>query len=281
MRSSLDREVLHQALVTPGSPWRRVTVHAEVDSTNAELARSGALWDVVVADHQTAGRGRFGRSWEDVPRASVAVSALLPMPESGPGWLPLVTGLALHRAIREVTGLVTGLKWPNDVLAEADGWRKVCGVLCEVVPAGVVVGAGINVSQDREELPVDTATSLRLCGAGEVGREALITAYLSHLASLHAALTGPYAGQRAVQDAYRSACLTIGAEVDLHEGPPGVERPSRRVVATGIDGQGRLTVKGPGGEEAIAAGDVVHVRTQGVAGAHGAGSPPGSAASES
>jgi BirA family transcriptional regulator, biotin operon repressor / biotin---[acetyl-CoA-carboxylase] ligase len=281
MRSSLDREVLHGALVRPGSPWRAVTVHAELDSTNAELARSGALWEVVVADHQTAGRGRLGRSWEDVPGATVAVSALLPMPETGPGWLPLVTGLALHRAIADVTGLVTGLKWPNDVLAEADAWRKVCGVLCEVVPAGGVVGAGVNVSQERDELPVETATSLRLCGAGDVRREALITAYLSHLASLHRALTGPYAGRLVAQDAYRSACLTIGAEVDLHVGPAGAPGRIRRLVATGIDAQGRLTVQGPGGEEAIAAGDVVHVRLHGGATADGDGSPPGSTASES
>jgi len=276
MGNRLDSAALHRALTGRGSPWERVAIHDELDSTNAEAARAGTLWGVVVADHQMAGRGRLGRSWVDLPGTSVAVSALLPMPTASPGWLPLLTGLALHRALSAAAGVTTALKWPNDVLAQADGWRKLCGVLCEVVPLGVVVGAGINVSQDRVQLPVETATSLRLCGAGDVAREPLITAYLSHLASLHAALTGPYAGRRAAQDAYRAACLTIGREVELHEGAAGAPERVRRVAATGVDEQGRLTVQSPTGAEAIAAGDVVHVRSLG-----GDGSLEGGVASES
>jgi BirA family transcriptional regulator, biotin operon repressor / biotin---[acetyl-CoA-carboxylase] ligase len=265
MGKPLDREALHRGLTFPGSPWASVAVHPEIDSTNAEAARLGTVWTVVVADHQTAGRGRRGRTWTDRAGTAVAVSALVPAPGANLGWLPLLAGLAMTEAISEVAGVDARLKWPNDVLAPGDGWRKLCGVLCEAGPVGVVVGAGVNVSQDRTELSVDTATSLRLCGAGEVSREALVTAYLVRLAALHGALTGPYADLLAAQDDYRAACATIGQEVELHDGPADAPARVRRVVATGVDGQGRLTVRLPDGDtgpiEAVAAGDVVHVRS--------------------
>jgi BirA family biotin operon repressor/biotin-[acetyl-CoA-carboxylase] ligase len=178
MRETLDSEALREALVTPGSPWQSLDVHPELGSTNAEAAQAGRLWHVVVADHQQAGRGRLGRTWEAPLGASVAVSAVLPAPPDHGGWVPLLTGLAVSRALSEVAGVQAGLKWPNDVLVAEDGWRKVCGVLCELHPVGVVVGIGINVDQRREELPVDTATSLRLCGVPGVRREQLIPAVL-------------------------------------------------------------------------------------------------------
>ncbi|HEY7720009.1 MAG TPA: biotin--[acetyl-CoA-carboxylase] ligase [Pedococcus sp.] len=258
MREPLQREALHEALVTSDSPWQDVDVRAEVGSTNAEVARAGRPWHVVVADHQSAGRGRLGRTWEDTPRTSIAVSALLPAPDSGVGWMPLVTGLAVSRAVAEVAGVDAAVKWPNDVLVAEDDWRKVCGVLCEVHPAGVVVGFGVNVDQTREELPVDTATSLRLCGAEEVRREDLVVACLRHLAALHADLVAGGARREGVRAAYRAACRTLGLLVDVTAG----DRTSR-VRAVGVDDEGRLVVRGESGEYAVAAGDVVHVRTAG------------------
>jgi len=259
MREPLEREALHEALVTPGSPWTGVDLHAELGSTNAEAARLARPWHVVVTDHQQAGRGRMGRSWETPARASVTLSVLVPAPEHGRGWVPLLTGLAVQRAIEEVTGLAAPLKWPNDVLLAADGDRKVCGVLCELQPTGVVVGLGINVSQAREELPVDTATSLALAGAPDVDRQALVVAVLGQLAAVHAALTGGGGGREAAHAAYRKACTTIGSEVDLHVGGAA----PRRVVAVGVDDEGRLVVRAGDSEYAVAAGDVVHVRPAG------------------
>lgn len=256
MREPLDSEALHEALVTSGAPWTGVDVHPTLGSTNAEAARLADPWRVVVTDHQQSGRGRLGRTWETPARTSVTLSVLLPAPDGALGWMPLVTGLAVSRAIEEVSGLRAGLKWPNDVLLPADGDRKVCGVLCELQPRGVVVGVGINVDQERSELPVETATSLRLAGAPAVHREDLVVAVLRHLAVVHAELARGGSARAAVQTAYRAACLTTDREVDLHA-PDGTVR---RVRAVGIDVAGRLVVAAGGVEYAVSAGDVVHVR---------------------
>src|SRR5665811_1538283 len=88
-----------------------------------------------------------------------------------------------------------------------------------MVPVGelVVIGAGANIAQERSELPVETATSLALCGAGEVCREDLIVSYLGELADLHRVWSAGGAGLAALRTAYRSSCLTIGLEVDVHQ----------------------------------------------------------------
>ena len=259
MRESLDREALHEALVTSGSPWTAVDVHPALGSTNAEAARLAEPWRVVVTDHQQAGRGRLGRTWETPAKTSVTLSVLVPAPDDGRGWMPLLTGLAVMRAVHDVTALEAGLKWPNDVLIPSDDERKVCGVLCELQPGGIVVGLGINVDQDRDELPVDTATSLRLAGAGDVSRADLMVSVLGHLAAVHADLVQGGPARVAAQSAYRDACLTLGREVELH----GAGGDVQRVRAVGIDAEGRLVVTAGGPEYAVAAGDVVHVRPVG------------------
>src|SRR5699024_1618898 len=113
--------------------------------------------------------------------------------------------------------------------------------------------------QTREELPVDTATSLALAGARDVDRQALAVAVLTDLAAVHAALTGGETGREAARAAYRRACTTIGSEVDLHLGGAA----PRRVHAVAVDDEGRLVVRDGDSEYAAAAGDVVHVRPAG------------------
>ena len=256
MREPLEREALHEALVTSGSPWLDVDVHPELGSTNAEAARLARPFHVVITDHQKAGRGRLGRTWETPPHTSVTLSVLLPAPDTGRGWMPLAAGLAVRDALRDVAGVEAGLKWPNDVLLPADDERKVCGILCELQPGGIVVGLGINVDQDRDELPVDTATSLRLAGAPDVDRTELVVAVLGRLARWHLSLTGGANARAVLHSAYRSACLTIGRDVELHIAGGDV----RRARATGVDEEGRLVVTSGGAEYSVAAGDVVHVR---------------------
>ena len=114
---------------------------------------------VVVAEHQTAGRGRLDRTWETPARAALTFSVLL-RPGSPPAdwpWLPLLTGYAVARALREAGVPTPALKWPNDVLVDD---RKVAGILVERVetPTGpaAVVGIGLNVAPTAEELPVAT-----------------------------------------------------------------------------------------------------------------------------
>jgi len=259
MAGSLDREVLYAALVTSGSPWHDVEHHATIGSTNARAAWLAEPWRVVVSDHQSEGRGRLARTWEAPPGTSVAVSATVPVPESGPAWLPLMAGVAVAEAITEVAGLDADLKWPNDVLLPSDGDRKVCGVLCEVVQAPrsgfVVIGAGVNLDQDRGELPVDTATSLALGGAPEVDRNRLVTAYLTALARWYGALTGGDAAP--LRDAYRRRCSTVGRSVTLTR-PDG---PDLLGTAVAVDDDGRLVVEAADGRHAWAAGDVTHLRS--------------------
>jgi BirA family biotin operon repressor/biotin-[acetyl-CoA-carboxylase] ligase len=245
---------LREALLTMPSPWRSVDVLETVDSTNLEAVRDPRPWRVVLAEHQSAGRGRMARQWEAPARASVAVSCVLPADGPDLGWLPLLTGMAMSEALADVAGVSAGLKWPNDVLIGGD---KVCGVLCELVAgsAVVVVGAGANVDQRREELPVPTATSLRLAGA-EVSREDVIVAYLGRLAALHGQWREGGEALGRLRAAYRAGCVTLGQDVEVH-------RPAGEVVrgtAVAVDDGGQLVVEAGGCRVAHAAGDVVHVR---------------------
>ena len=143
-------------------------LHASAPSSNAlaaARAKEGAAEGlVVVADHQSAGRGRLDRSWQTPPGAAATFSLLLrpSVPAASWPWLPLLTGRSVAKALVAL-GYRAGVKWPNDVLIEE---RKVSGILVERVetPQGpaAVVGVGINVGMTSAELPVPTATSLWL-----------------------------------------------------------------------------------------------------------------------
>jgi BirA family biotin operon repressor/biotin-[acetyl-CoA-carboxylase] ligase len=233
------------------APWRAEVVE-ESASTNADLAqraREGAGPGLVlVAEHQTAGRGRLGRTWVTPARAALTFSLLVApdeVPASRWPWLPLLTGLAVTEGVRRAAGVAAALKWPNDVLV---GDLKVAGILAERVEraggAVAVIGVGLNVSSTAAELPVATATSLALAGAGPVDRSALL---LDVLTAFAAAYDG---------DSYAAACTTVGRDVrvDLPTGAP------LRGRATGVDEAGRLLVDDGRRVHVLGAGDVVHVR---------------------
>ncbi|MBE3076568.1 MAG: biotin--[acetyl-CoA-carboxylase] ligase [Actinobacteria bacterium] len=274
MRETLESQSVKAALITAPNPWQMVDVYASIDSTNLEALREPRPWRVVVADYQSAGRGRLARRWRAPAGASIAVSAVVPIPVDRTadwGWLPLLTGMAMRAALADVAQVAGRLKWPNDVLAQegtddpGSTWLKISGILCEMVPGGglVVIGAGANIDQERSELPVVTATSLALCGARNVRREEVIVAYLGELADLHRLWSAGGAGLEAIRAAYRSSCLTIGLDVDVHQPDGRVARGT----ATGVDDAGRLVVEADGSSTAHAAGDIVHVRrSQPVAG---------------
>jgi BirA family transcriptional regulator, biotin operon repressor / biotin---[acetyl-CoA-carboxylase] ligase len=268
-RVPIDEQTLRDAVA--GTRWRSVRVVEETGSTNADLVALAASTDsvgsVLVAEHQSAGRGRHARHWVSPPRTqvamSVAVAADSPGAPAALGWLPLLTGLAVVEGIRAVSDLAPVLKWPNDVLlpepggtTDGVGGRKVCGILAELTrgPSGsvAIIGMGINVSLTEAELPVPTAISLDLAGA-DVSRKDLAAAVLTALSRRLQQWPQDLDGLR--RD-YRDNCVTLGHQVR-------VELPlDEQLVgaAVEIDNTGRVVVDAAGKRVAVAAGDVTHLR---------------------
>ncbi|MDX6296314.1 MAG: BirA family transcriptional regulator [Nocardioidaceae bacterium] len=264
-RPPLSESELTRALTLAGSRWTHVEVVNESPSTNARLAERAASDErdglVLVAEHQTAGRGRLDRTWTTPPRAAITMSVLVRpvgVPMSRWPWISLLAGLAVAAAVRRVAGVEAGLKWPNDVVVDD---RKLAGLLVERVEGGfgpaAVIGVGLNVSTTRAELPTPYATSLTLEGATTTDRATLVKAILRRLDGLLAQWERR-AGTPSVElrAAYRGACVTIGQRVRLEV----YGRETVEGVAVGIDESGRLLVHTESGEVAFAAGDVVHVR---------------------
>jgi len=273
-RPPLRQPALQRALVTPGGLWTEIRVVAETGSTNADLAeaaRAGAAEGLVlVAESQTAGRGRQGRGWSAPPRAGITVSVLLrpDVPSRRLGWLPLLAGVGLVEAVGRVAVVDAGLKWPNDTLArsatEEGPYGKCAGVLAEAVPPAVVLGIGLNVSQRVDELPPPPVagsvppTSLALIDAASTDRDPLLRAVLRRLADWYGrwVSAGGDADACGLRDAYRECCLTIGAEVAVTL--PGGD--ILRGQASDVDADGRLVVATAEGSRTVSAGDVIHVR---------------------
>ena len=262
-RPPLSARALGRALGPDG--WR-LEVLALTRSTNevvAARARAGEPAGlVVVAEQQTAGRGRLGRTWTSPPRAGLTLSVLL-RPELPPErwpWLPLWGGVAVARALREQCGVDAVLKWPNDVLV---GGRKLCGLLAEVPADGtVVLGIGLNVTTRADELPPATglpATSLQLAGATGTDRDPLLRALLRGLAAWYGGWreSGGDAEMCGLLAAYRRHCATIGRDVRVHL-PNGTELAGE---VTTVDRDGQLVLRtDDGAEHRVSAGDVLHVR---------------------
>lgn len=242
------------SVLPPEQGWGEVVHLDEIGSTNTEAIRRARPWSPVLTEHQSAGRGRLDRAWEDRPGAGLALSVVVPH-ITPPGWLPLAAGLAVRSALVD-EGVDADLKWPNDVLLPGDEDRKVCGILCQAVPGGgVVVGIGINVTQERGDLPVATATSLRLVGA-EVDRTVLAGAVLTHLRRWHTMMSAGGPEAVSARRAYTRVCSTLGRRVVVHR-PDGSRE---EVETTGLAVDGSLRVSGASGSATVAAGDVQHIR---------------------
>jgi BirA family transcriptional regulator, biotin operon repressor / biotin---[acetyl-CoA-carboxylase] ligase len=265
-RPPLHATALRRALVRPGSFWQDLRIVESTGSTNADLAdaaRAGAPeGTVLVAEAQDAGRGREGRAWVSPPRAGLTFSVLL-RPDGVPmtrwGWLPLLAGVALTRAVGRLGEVDAWLKWPNDLLLGSQR-KKGAGLLAEVANGGVVVGVGLNVTTLAEELPRPDATSLRLEGAACTDRGPLLQAVLRELEHDYVAWRDAGGDPEAsgLRRVYAESCDTIGRYVR-------VLLPGDRVLtgeAVDLDEDGRLVVRpdGDGADVAVAAGDVVHVR---------------------
>jgi BirA family biotin operon repressor/biotin-[acetyl-CoA-carboxylase] ligase len=228
----------------------RLVLLGSTDSTNrvvAEMAAAGAPeGTVVVADVQTAGRGRLGRSWESDPGAGLLVSVLLrpfDLPMEGFHLAAAGAAVAARDACLEVASVECGIKWPNDLLV---GERKLAGVLGESHGGAVVVGLGLNVHSGPSEAAVlDEAAGRR------IGRSDLLVAWLQVLDDL----LGHW---EEIRRRYAAACVTVGrpVRVDLGDGR------SLDGFATAVDRLGRLEVRVADGRRVpVAVGDVVHLRS--------------------
>lgn len=267
------RKPLDLALVPKDGMWRDIERVERTGSTNTNLvgraSRGAPEGMVLVAEEQTRGRGRMGRDWVSPPRAALTFSflvrpAAIPMPRQG--WLPLMAGVAVAASLRGVISGDVTLKWPNDVMA---GDAKLAGILAEATGDAVIIGIGLNVSTEQDELPPRgpgglPGTSLRLLGARQLDREPLLTGILLAFERRYLAWRKAKGSPGEIRAEYKSMCQTLGRPVQ-------VERPGGQVLsgeAVDVDSEGRLVVlTSPAGAVrvgravvAVAAGDVVHLR---------------------
>lgn len=268
LRAPLDGAALRAELIGTGLGWRQLDVVEQTGSTNADLlarAASGAdvAGAVLIAEHQTAGRGRHGRGWSATPRAQITMSvgvSVVDVPSTGWGWLPLATGVAVVDTVApllEGSAARVGLKWPNDVLAgPEDSPGKLAGILAEVAKPVVVIGLGLNVTQSAEEIDGPGATSLLDLGVAEPDRTQLVSALLRELGRRIVAWRAARGADWALAADYRARSLTLGNRVRAHL--PGGKQIDG--TATAIDDQGRLCLESGGQTAVVAAGDVVHLR---------------------
>ncbi|WP_269853571.1 biotin--[acetyl-CoA-carboxylase] ligase [Streptomyces sp. RPT161] len=274
-RPPLNESTLRRALLTSPGLWTALDVVADTGSTNSDLvarAKAGAAEGaVLVAEGQSAGRGRLERRWTAPARSGLFFSILLrpgqPTPDGRPavpvdrwGWLPLLAGVATAAAVSRTAGVDTALKWPNDLLVSVGGEeRKAAGILAERADdTGLVIGVGLNVSLREDELPVPTAASLALAGAPVLDRDPLLRAVLRSVAEWYGrwrAVDGDPHECR-LQEAYAAGCATLGRTVRA-ELPGGRELVGEAVA---VDSDGRLVISAGGRQEPVGAGDVVHIR---------------------
>nr|WP_243841686.1 biotin--[acetyl-CoA-carboxylase] ligase [Mycobacterium sp. DL592] len=241
----------------------RLDVVADTGSTNADLlARHAAGEDitgaVLLAEHQSAGRGRNGRSWSAPARSQIALSVGVDaanVPPAAWGWLPLLTGVALVDAVRQTTGIGAVVKWPNDVLV---GSGKLAGILAEVAAPDpvIVVGLGLNVTLTPEEAPDPRATSLAMLGATVLDRDALTVAILGELSAAIRRWHHAQGPDETLVEAYRRSSATLGSRVRALL--PG----DREIIgtATHIDELGRLLIDTDAEVVTVSAGDITHLR---------------------
>ncbi|WP_282792842.1 biotin--[acetyl-CoA-carboxylase] ligase [Streptomyces sp. CC224B] len=269
-RPPLNAAALRRALVRDGGLYRSLDVVQSTGSTNNDLAgRADALPEgaVLVAEEQSAARGRLDRRWSAPARSGLFFSVLLKpaeVPVERWGWLPLLTGVAVATGLSRAAGVDTALKWPNDLLVTVDGEeRKAGGILAERAGAdGVVVGIGVNVTLRADELPVPHAGSLALAGAQGTDRDPLLRAVLRGLEQWYGdwRAAGGDPAACGLQETYAAGCATLGRRVRAEL--PGGRAVSGEAVA--VDGDGRLVLATADGvREPVAAGDVVHVRGTG------------------
>lgn len=243
-------------------PWRE-SIHYEptITSTNdvlKQMAAQGAPHGtVLIAGHQTGGRGRLGRSFLSPPDVGIYLSMLL-RPSSPPDQLMHLTcavGNAVCDAIESVVGIRPGIKWTNDIVCRK---RKLAGILTEMVFGTgqqidcAIIGIGINCTQSPGDFPEeirDMAGSLAMVSGKEIDRAAVAAAVIEALAGMDGILLPE---RHAIMERYRKNCITIGQEVSVVRG-----ESIRYGKALEVDENGGLIVAFRDGDvETVSSGEV-------------------------
>ncbi len=264
-----------QPLISTKWVGRPVFLFDQLESTNSyavQLAEKGTSHGtVVLADSQTAGKGRLGRDWHSPANMNVYFSIILAQQPPQPfiSWIPLATGIAMAETIEEIATLKVRLKWPNDLLCNN---LKIGGILCESSTKGpngqtVVVGVGLNVNCREIHFPTDLkeiATSLAIQAGCSIDRHRLLTTFFSKLEFYYERVLDSDLPN--LQSGYASRCSTLGRHIQ-------VSFPDSKVIegiASHIGNEGELhmipsnrsfdsTNKKPS-TISIRAGDVIHLR---------------------
>ena len=227
-----------------------VSYFATIDSTMHEAARLAAEGcehgTVVIADEQTAGQGRQGRSWHSEPNAGLYVSVVL-RPAGRADFLPTLTlalGLATADAIAETTGLTCDLRWPNDVMLEG---AKVAGILVQLIDSAAIAGIGVNVNQTAfpPEIAAE-ATSLRIVSDQPHSREQLLVALLGAVNRYCDVLEGQAGRDTILQLFSRRSSYARNKRVRVEQGASVVEG-----TTAGLDPSGFLILRKDDGTESL------------------------------
>ena len=232
-----------EAINSKVSRYWSVSVIEETTSTQSDLVQQFKPGKVLVAEYQSAGRGRLDRKFIVPPRKGITFSFCVEATNDF-GWIPLLTGLAVAQGINDyLDSDLVKIKWPNDLLI---GEKKLGGILSEKVATGAVVGVGVNIFQTQTELPISDATSLtNVVRNMEIDRSELLSRILDRIGEVLADL-GKFKNE------YREVCSTIGKFVR-------VTLPTGEVIedlAIGISTDGGLLLK----SREITVGDTVHLR---------------------
>jgi BirA family biotin operon repressor/biotin-[acetyl-CoA-carboxylase] ligase len=247
-RAPLDQSRITSAL----SQYWRVSVVDLTASTQDDLAKKvnsgeGTSGDVIVANYQSAGRGRLDRSFL-APASTALLFSLYLNPERSRddwGFIPLLAGFSIADTLRKFSANVS-IKWPNDLLI---GEMKLGGIISTAVGPGVIIGIGINVSTTVSELPVDTATSLAIAGVTKLDRNFLLPLLLNAFEKDFTA----WDRGRSFLDQYSQLSATLDKEITI-VGPSEKSIQSR---AVSFDERGRLHLKDG---QIVTVGDVIHLR---------------------
>ncbi|MFN2520994.1 MAG: biotin--[acetyl-CoA-carboxylase] ligase [Candidatus Limnocylindria bacterium] len=230
---------------------RVIEYHAVLDSTQIRaraLADGGARAALVVAEEQTAGRGRRGNAWHAAPGTSLLASWVLRPAPAQPALVTLLAGVAVARALDAAGCPGTCVKWPNDVQLAG---RKIAGALADVAGEGqaaaLLLGIGINIHHRADDLPADLSAIATSCAAAgyDVDRLALLCRLDAELARLETT-----AGRDAAIGHWRARSSVLGREVEV----TGPGEALSRGVAVDLADDGALVVESAAGRERVLAG---------------------------